>query len=1000
MLLASMRRMTPVVAALAIAAVPVDAQETTGTVAVVVTSQDGAPLPGAALQLDDPDHGLRFTATGGSDGRFTFVALPVGSYRISASLAGFATITSTVRVGLGQSAVARLELPLGPVTDAIDVTARPALVDTGTAVAGFTANTDELSRQLPLSRDVTRVALLAPATVPADARFENGAAWEYGTTSTRYYTPGQSLTAIGGASPAENLYLVNGLNTTSVVLGLGSTFVPMDFVEEVQVRTGGYEAEFGRSTGGVINLVTKSGTNTLRGGATLHWEPRALQGLQPDTYTTDNEGRAWVGSHNQDEEREFLEANFSLGGPIVRDRLFGFGFVRWVNSDQLEILSNVAQRSSYGQPDWGLKLDWNLSSSHRLEGTFLSDATEVGITNSLFDPATRELGSTIDTGTRSRGGDNAILRYTGLLSDRLLLSAQIGRNQFNATDSSNREDECPFAWDVRTGTLVYVGCWLFIWRGTLESTRDAARLDGDLFLGSHSLRAGLDAERSESPIFVEHSGGIYYRYYQNGTDVYFPDVPLGEDLVRVRYFLVRGTPGVASESAYAQDSWALTPSLTLNAGLRYERDRVTNAAGAAFLEISDQLAPRLGVIWDPGGEGRSKLYASYGTYHVPMNTGLLINNQAGEWTWTHSWFPLEGGILPDGSPEAMGEQIGDTIVYANGVVPDPRVFTDSDIEPMSQDEVIVGFERSLGASWSLGARYVQRWFNQVIEDIDISRALWEVYGFEPCSPEDFGEDPRCLFGANLRLTNPGTDFTGWVDLDGDLVPDEVSFTADQLRIPDPARYYRAVELTLERRFESRWMLQSSYTWSHLEGNYGGLVNSDIGQDWPNTNIEFDLAGEMEHSRGDLPDDRRHSLKLFASYLWDFGLAVGGSFWYASGRPINGFGMHPTDPWTQASAWAPYNGPFSFYNHGEPCPRGCGGRTPETWALDLTARYDFRIGGADCFARLDVFNLLDKDAVTKVDEVAEERTLMPNSDYLEPRFFQSPRTVRFGFGVSF
>lgn len=987
--------------ALAAASLPVAAQETTGDVVAVVSSQDGLPLPGVALLLEDRDHGLRFAATADRDGRASFIALPVGDYRLTASMTAFSTVTTVVRVELGQTTVARLVLPVGPVTDTIEVTGSAALIDTATTVTGITAEAGELARRLPLSRDVTQVALLAPATVPADARFENGAVWEYGTSSTRYYTPGQSLTAIGGASPAENLYLVNGLNTTNVMLGLGSTFVPMDFVEEIQVKTGGYEAEFGRSTGGVINLVTKSGTNTLRGGASLYWEPRALQSQQPDTLTTDDQGQVWVASHNQDEERELLEANLSLGGAIIRDRLFAFGFLRWIDSDQLEILSNLAQRSSYGQPDWGLKLDWNLSSRHRLEGTVLSDATEVGITNSFFDPTTRELGSTIATGTRSRGGDNAILRYTGLLSDRALLSAQIGRNQFDGTDRSSREDECPYAWDGRTGTLQYVGCWLFIWRGTLEGTRDAARLDGDLLLGRHSLRAGLDAERSDSPIFVEHSGGIYYRYYRNGTDVYFPDVPLGDDLVRVRYFLVKGTPGVASESAYAQDSWALTPSLTLNAGLRWERDRVTNAAGADFLEISDQLAPRLGVIWDPGGEGRAKLYASYGTYHVSMNTGLLINNQAGDWVWTYSWFPLEGGILPDGTPEAIGEQIGDTLVIANGGVRDPRVYADSRIDPMSQDEVIVGFERAIGKSWSVGARYLQRWFNEVIEDIDISRALWEVYGYEPCSPENFGRDARCQFLVNLRLTNPGTDFTGWIDTDGDLAPDrEVSFTAEELRIPDPARYYRAFELTVERRFDNRWMLQGSYTWSHLEGNYGGLVNSDFGQDWPNTNIEFDLAGEMEHSRGDLPDDRRHSLKLFGSYLWDFGLSLGGSLWYASGRPINGFGMHPTDPWTQASAWAPYNGPFSFYNNGEACPRGCGGRTPETWALDLTARYDFRVVGADTYVRLDVFNLLDNDGITKVEEVVEERTLVANPDYLEPRFFQAPRTIRIGIGAAF
>jgi hypothetical protein len=283
---------------------------------------------------------------------------------------------------------------LGPASETIE-DCGPALIDTATTVTGITADVGELARRLAVA-DVTRWRCWRqPRCPPTPLRERRG----LGSTAPRQlaYTPGQSLTAIGGASPAENLYLVNGLNTTSVILGLGSTFVPMDFVEEVQVKTGGYEAEFGRSTGGVINLVTKSGTNTLRGGASLYWEPAGLQETQPDTFTTDNQGQVLIASHNQDEEREFREANLSLGGPIVRDRLFGFGFVRWVDSDQLEILSNLAQRSGYAEPDWGLKLDWNLTDGHRLEGTYLSDATEVGITNSHFDPATRELGSTIDT---------------------------------------------------------------------------------------------------------------------------------------------------------------------------------------------------------------------------------------------------------------------------------------------------------------------------------------------------------------------------------------------------------------------------------------------------------------------------------------------------------------------------------------------------------------------------------------------------------------------------
>jgi hypothetical protein len=554
--------------------------------------------------------------------------------------------------------------------------------------------------------------------------------------------------------------------------------------------------------------------------------------------------------------------------------------------------------------------------------------------------------------------------------------------------------------------LEYVGCWVFPFRGTWEDRREAARIDADFFVGNHSLRGGLDAEVATSTVGGEHSGGIYYRYFMNGIEgndpetYIFEDLPWDQELVRRRYFSEYGEYQVSSESAYAQDSWAVTPNLTVNLGLRWEQFRVTNTDGKTFLSVSDQIAPRLGVVWDLSGTGRSKVYGSFGIYHLPVSTAVMGHNQVGEWTWYRDWFPLEGGILPDGSPEAVGPQIGETQLFFNGEVPDPRLFVDSSLDPMSQDELIVGYERTIGANWTVGMRMMARRFNHAIEDIDISRALWEVYGYEPCSPENF-PSPGCGFYSTLRITNPGTDFHGSFDLDGDLQPDEVVLTADELGIPEPIRNYRAVELTFQRRFANGWMLQGSYTLSRLEGNYGGTVNSDIGQDLPNLNIDFDLAGQMEHSRGYLPNDRRHNLKLFGAYQWNFGLQLGGNFWYRSGRPVNGFGMHPTDPWTQAwSKDGPLNGPYSFYNTGEACPRGCGGTTPGTWALDLSARYDFAALGVAWYARLDVFNVFDNDEVVQIEDVAEDEYFVPNPNYLEPRFFQPPRSIRIGFGVSF
>jgi outer membrane receptor protein involved in Fe transport len=150
----------------------------------------------------------------------------------------------------------------------------------------------------------------------------------------------------------------------------------------------------------------------------------------------------------------------------------------------------------------------------------------------------------------------------------------------------------------------------------------------------------------------------------------------------------------------------------------------------------------------------------------------------------------------------------------------------------------------------------------------------------------------------------------------------------------------------------------------------------------------------------LPNDRRHNLKLFGLYAWDTGFQVGGSFWFQTGRPINGTGWHPSDPWARyyaSTAWFAY----SFCNGGEPCPRGCGGRTDDVWNLDLMLRYDIEAAGQHWNLRLDVFNLFANQAVTQVDDRAELSGVeRPNPSYMQPRYFQSPRSVRLGVGLSF
>ena len=308
--------------------------------------------------------------------------------------------------------------------------------------------------------------------------------------------------------------------------------------------------------------------------------------------------------------------------------------------------------------------------------------------------------------------------------------------------------------------------------------------------------------------------------------------------------------------------------------------------------------------------------------------------------------------------------------------------------------MILGYEQMVGSDWSVGARFINREFGKVIEDITIDQQLWLNYGVDCYNPADpsFGS---CAH--EYRLTNPGEDFQGYYDFDGDgVVTDEeyVEWTAAEGVYHEPIRKYYAVELTATRRFADNWMLMASYTWSQSYGNYEGYVNSDIGQDDAGITQTFDFAGLPDDSYGFLPNDRRHNLKVFGAYAFDFGLQVGANAWYRTGRPINAYGIHPSDRWAQQY------GVFAFFNQGVACPRGCMGTTPDTWALDLNVKYDFTLAGLDMNVRADVFNVLNNQDTTQVQEGADQTTGAVNPNFQEITDTQAARRVRFGVGLTF
>ncbi len=936
------------------------AQETTGAVFGLVRSEDGLPLPGATVTIADPENGLRMEAVTDTGGEYRFLALPPATYNLEIAMDSFRTHRQILAVALGQTVRSNIELRLGPFTDSIEVTAAAIpLVDVTSTVVGMTVNVDELTDKVPVEREATQVLLLAPGTVPGDSSFDGR-------------TPGQRLASVSGASVAENLYIVNGLNMTNFREMLGSSKVPFAFLDEVQVKTGGYEAEFGRSTGGVVNMVTHSGSNTLHGAASVYFQPEGLQGTEPDT----------VFVANSRDRLQTLEGNVSVGGAVVKDRMFYFLFADYEGTDQTNYYATpsvhipLTDHLESSQPYWGGKIDWTPSPGQRFEGTFLSDRTDVNFTRWQYDPVSQSLGDSRGSGVSKRGGNNFILRYSGALGERALLSLQTGRNEFARTDRSDG-DECPAALDRRSGRIVPVGCFVNVYRGTAADTRQAYRADLDYILGGHALRAGIDYEQNVSEDDTSYSGGVGYQFYRNGTR--FPALSPATEVVFVAHFSQGGSFDVLSNAAYVQDSWAVSRRLTLNLGLRWERYDNRNGLGETFIRTANQYAPRVGAVWDPAGDGRSKVHASYGVYHLPIASNTNIR-AAGAVYRTNAWYVLQGGIKPDGSPEGLGEEL-QLSVLSDGETPDPRELISDNFKPMSQDELIAGYERTLGDAWSVGVRGVARKFNQVIEDYSINQGLRAVYGLAPVA-------------LVYRIGNPGSSFDGWYDIDGDGVLDRIHLPADTLGYPKAERKYFALELTFSRRFANNWMLQGSYVWSHLYGNYEGYTNSDVGQSDPGLTVTFDVPGLLEHARGDLPNDRRHAFKAFGAYAWPVGFQLGGNLFYYTGRPINSFGLHPTDADSRSY------GAISFYTNGEPRPRGCCGRTDDVWGLDVMARYDFRLANLGLSLRLDVFNVFDTHAITGVDEGAEDATGAASPTYRQPIDHQTPRRVRLGIGARF
>lgn len=942
------------------------------------------------------DTGTSRTIQTGADKNFRLAGLPIGTYKVSVTQDGSTIGQRTVRVTLGSNANADFDMA-GNVEEVVVEGKMITSVDTYTMDSGLVMGESELDA-MPVGRSLTAVALLAPGAIAGDTGFGTGNT--FGAAS------------FGGASIAENSCYINGLEVTNTNQGIGCSSVPFEFYKEFQVKTGGYSAEFGRTTGGVINSVTKSGGNTWEFGSTMYWEPDALRSGGSVSKGSDGS----VFRNKSKNESEEVSYTFSASGPLIEDKLFFYGLVnprsktdnfayQPSGADEFIPDTEYRKRDSSGSDNlfWGTKLDWDISDNHRLSYFGFSDRNETKEEIFNFDADTGKIGDnkasvfdpTLKAGnTRVRGSEANSFNYTGYFGNDLTVSALAGRVETEYT-TDPWVTTCPPVGVTSTAAAAGVeaascgGGSI----GVNVDTNTQYRLDVNYVVGAHSLKGGLDIQERKSDHTTAPVGDHSYTYrllpgvktdpktgelvtssIQGNNGPVYTNTST-EDLLYVddRIFTGGGEFHSDLTAFYLEDQWQLTDDLMLSIGLRKDTFEGYSVRGSEIYNFDTDIAPRLGFTWDPVGDGEHKFYGTWGRYYLPVANNTIYRAAAGivDRTTTYlydGWDPVTGAPL--NAAPINGTMDNSSRTNSSGAVPTTDEFQAQNADPFARDELILGYDFSLNDSISLGVKGIFR---------EVTSALDDYCG-------DLA--PECI------LLNPGKSDSWYTD--GELV----SHSAADIGLPEGKNKYTAIQADMTySTAQMNWKV--IYTWSKSKGNFEGAVKSDIDQADAGITQDFDFPALMDGANGYLPNDRRHVLKVYGSYDFTEDLTFGMNATVASGRPITAFGQsyftddeHIYGSYGDTFYHLEQDGTYSFH------PRGTAGRTPWTYNIDASMRYRFALNNVNMVASLDVFNLLDTQKATSVDEHYEVDGGDVNPYYGAAYDFQAPRSVRLGLEANF
>jgi hypothetical protein len=913
------------------------AAQTTGSIVGRVTDETGGVLPGVTVEAQSPVLQGTRTAVTDATGAYRLTLLTPGEYTVTFALQGYANESRPgIMVGLDRDTTLNSSLRAA-VSEEITVTGELPVVDTTTTSVGSNLDTRAIET-LPTGRNYSSIVQITPG-VSSDANPEN--------TS-------QSSITVYGSTGAENVYYIDGVNTTGAEYGFQGKELNFEFIQAVDVKTGGYEAEFGRSTGGIINVVTKSGGNELHGDVFGYYDADSLQSNAKRVVST---GGTTAGFTRED-------YGLGLGGYLIKDKLWFFGaYDRVTNSLDSTLPEGPREGvvvTSESERDLGAaKLTYRLSESHSLVASVFQDPRDdTGAINDAQhtlngDPLTYE-------GIRSFGGEDYSLRYEGILSASWLVAGQVARHQEeNSVGPATGAGDAVQFRDLEEDSFQTGGFGLIQFK---DFERDFAGASVTRYLTNHELKLGAEHETAQAEVVRRFSGGqqvdvhstsagpVFSHFYWTTPTATVANAPISQ---------LEASPEHRNTTAYLQDRWTVRSNITLSLGLRWDRQEIIDAAGTKQIDLDKDFAPRLGFIWDPTAEGRSKLFGSYGRYYEQIPMDLVIRSFSFErQARIFNFSPTS--TTPDPAAEAALED--ESVIFGGFTEP-----SDPDLRNQYINEYLLGYEREVLPDVSLGIKAIYRDYGQVIEDF------------------------LCADDGTYCIGNPGEGIMRTV------------FTLDyerRLPAPEPKRIFKGVQLDATKRFSKNWQALASYLYSKLEGNFDGLYApfTNVGAD-PNITAAYDyfdfFTNGSDFTRitndGPLSNDRRHQFKVSGVYLTPWKLSVGLSAFYRTGTPLTRYG------------YSDIYGRYEFFL----TRRGAEGRTPDNYEADLHLGYPLQVGPATVNFLVDIFSLLDAQRPVLLDqrwgfEEADNAVLdePPNEDYKQAVLRTPPRSYRLGLRVSF